>query len=108
MAKAREDKLMVEILTSLGGDLELREDYLIDSSRPKKGWLHGQYADGVVTINPAPFVVDTLIHEVLHHLRPEWSETTVRRRTTQLLRKMSHEEALAIYRQWLQRRQTSL
>lgn len=94
---------MVEILSALG-DLELVEEYLIDTANKKKNWLHGQYHDGRVSINPAPGIVDTLLHEVLHHLRPDWSETVVRRRTTQLLRRMSHEEAQAIYEQWVERR----
>jgi hypothetical protein len=94
---------MVEVLSALG-DLYLVERYLVDKTKPVKNWQHGEYSDGTVTINPAPHIVDTLVHEVLHHIRPDWSETVVRARTTQLLRKMSHEEAQAIYQQWLARK----
>ena len=95
--------LIVELMSALGA-VELVEDYLIDSARPGKGWLYGTQEEGVITINPAPHIVDTLLHELLHQVRPDWSETSVRRRTSQLMKQMSHEECQAIYAQWLERK----
>jgi uncharacterized protein (DUF2344 family) len=68
----------------------------------------GYYVEGVVdgqdiTINPAPSVVDTAIHECLHRMRPDWSELYVRRTTSYLMRRMSDEEIQAFYGEFQKR-----
>jgi hypothetical protein len=94
---------MVELMSALG-DVSLVEGYLINKGAPNKTWLSGTQQEGVITVNPAPHVVDTLLHELLHQIRPSWSETSVRRRTSQLMKQMSHQECQAIYAQWLERK----
>jgi hypothetical protein len=100
----RRDPLMVEVLAALG-DVTLKERYLIDQSKPVTNWQDGEYLAGTVTINPVPFIVTTLIHEILHHIRPTWSETVILRRCTQLLRGMTHDEAKVMYNEWLKRKE---
>jgi hypothetical protein len=60
--------------------------------------VHGVcWPDGAIRINPAPSVCDTAIHECLHRLRPSWSEQTVRRRTTQIMRQLTDAEVDKLY-----------
>jgi hypothetical protein len=53
-----------------------------------------------IAINPVWSTVDTLIHELLHRLYPQWSENYVRRTTTYLLRRMTDDEAIAFYNEY--------
>ncbi len=53
----------------------------------------------LVTINPSVEVVDTTIHEMLHRLRPQWSEQTVRSRTARLMQGLSDAEIWRLFRQ---------
>jgi len=92
--------LLVEVLTAFN-DVTLREAYL-DGGHTH--WIHGEHKDETVTINPMPHVVDTLIHELLHHVRPDWSETQVRRHTTLLMRQLSHGEVQQIYKEYQARK----
>lgn len=61
-----------------------------------------------VTVNPAPNVVDTLIHELLHRRFPKWSEERVRVETWRVMRQMSDTDVQAWYRKYkrLARRKT--
>lgn len=97
------DPILVEVLSSIG-DVQIEEEYLYHARAPKRDFCHGQYGDGVVTINPAPSVVQYLVHELLHHVRPEWSERSVVAKTTRLIRQMSHEDVIAVYEEYLSRR----
>jgi len=101
------DPLLVEVLAALGA-VDLRESYLIDGAAPKKNFLHGTQCADIVTINPAPSIVSTLVHELVHVVRPQWSEKGVRRRTTQLVRQLSHDEVVAIYREYLGRKEGAI
>lgn len=94
--------LLVRVLTAFN-ELKLREAYLEDG--PQR-WQHGMIDANrtQVTINPAPHVVDTLIHEILHAIEPDWSETTVRRMTTRLMRKLTHAEVKQIYEEYASRK----
>jgi hypothetical protein len=53
---------------------------------------------GHITINPVHAIVDTVIHELLHRLHPEWSEGYVRRTTTLLRNQMTDTDVQAFYR----------
>lgn len=56
-----------------------------------------------ITVNPAPSVVDSAIHEILHRLHPQWSETYVRRTTSLIMRRMTDEEVVAFYSEFQKR-----
>lgn len=62
------------------------------------------FAQGTtIVVNPAHDIVDTLIHEVLHRLRPDWPEATVRLWTTRLRKELSEEEVRAIWAEYRKR-----
>jgi hypothetical protein len=53
-----------------------------------------------ITVNPAPNVVDTLIHELLHRRFPTWSEERVRRETWRVMKQMTPEDVAVWYRKY--------
>jgi hypothetical protein len=55
------------------------------------------FPDGKIRINQTISTVNTLIHECLHRLRPQWSERAVRARTTRLMRQMSYQQIDKLY-----------
>ena len=95
--------LLIEVLAALG-DVRLSERYLIDEDNKKTHFLHGIQEGNEIVINEAVGIVPTLIHELLHFVRPQWSETTVRRFSTRLVRQLDHTEVRAIYEQYKERK----
>lgn len=95
--------LLIEVLAALG-DVRLSERYLIDEDNKKTHFLHGIQNGEEIVINEAVAIVPTLIHELIHFVRPQWSETIVRRFTTRLVRQLSHSEVKAIYDQYRERK----
>uniref|UniRef100_A0A6M3J6X0 Uncharacterized protein n=1 Tax=viral metagenome TaxID=1070528 RepID=A0A6M3J6X0_9ZZZZ len=91
MKKAR-DPLLVRVCVELGRG-RIREDWIIDGKQFVDGYIEG----GTITVNPVPATVDTVIHEILHRLNPEWKEPYVRNRTTYIMRRMSDGEIRAFY-----------
>lgn len=72
------------------------------------GWLsrktHGQWEPGgKITINPVPEMVDTIIHELLHEMHPDWPEKKVRKQSSRLVAQLSDEEMLTLYREFVDR-----
>jgi hypothetical protein len=84
--------LLFEVLVALGAgrvtvgpihcDDEHLHGYEVSRGRHK----------GLVRLNPAVELVDTTIHELLHRLRPDWSERTIRARTGKLMATLSNED----------------
>ena len=95
--------LLVEVRAALG-DVRLSERYLIDEDNKKTHFLHGIQEGTEIVINEAVAIVPTLIHELIHFVRPNWSETTVRRFTTRLVRQLDHTEVRDIYEQYRERK----
>lgn len=94
------DPILVEVLAYLGaGRIEARQ--LLDEDAPEDVRIYGVCESGVsgrtVTIDEGEHIVETLLHEILHAVRPQWTEQGVRRRTTQLYRQLSQAERAAIY-----------
>ncbi len=85
----REDFIEGEVGTEVHGLWESAE--LTGTGRPR------------ITVNPAHSIVDTLIHEALHEIHPEWTERMVRTNTTRVMRKMSPEQVWAIYSEYRRR-----
>ena len=91
------DPLLLEIVAAIGAgritigpihsESERIEGYAVDKGKRR----------GRVYINPQISFVDTAIHELLHRLRPRWSEGTVRRRTGKLMRALSDQEIDKVY-----------
>jgi hypothetical protein len=87
------DPLLLEVAAAVGaGRIRFRtlasEDFFV----------HGMTEDnGRITINPAPEIVDTLVHECLHRLRPTWSERAVKAKTTRLMKQLSDAEVEKLF-----------
>lgn len=86
------DPLLLEVACALGAghvsvgpihaEGELIHGYAVTTGKRK----------GRVFLNPSVALVDTAIHELIHRLRPKWSEATVRRRTAKIMRGLSNAE----------------
>ena len=96
--KATRDALMVRVWAELGAG-RLTEGYVIDKNQYIDGYIEGN----VITVNPAPVVVETCIHEILHRLFPQWSEAYIANRTTYLLRRMTDGEVQMFYAEFKRR-----
>lgn len=59
--------------------------------------VHGLCESGQITVNPVHFTLDTVVHECLHRLHPEWSENYVRNRTSFVTNQLSDAEKQTIY-----------
>jgi hypothetical protein len=72
----------------------IRERYLgPDRGEPKEGmWTYGQLEGRTILINPAVCIADTLVHEALHAVNPDYSENQVRKLAAELVRGMTHDE----------------
>ena len=87
------DPILLEIAAAIGaGRISIR------AIHDNVELCHGATLDdGEIAISPIPSTCDTAIHEVLHRLRPEWSERTVRARTAKLMRKITNAELETLY-----------
>jgi hypothetical protein len=103
MSNKTRNPLLIDVLAALG-DVTISQKYVIDPVRTKSYFVHGMQRGSEIIINEAPSLVSTLLHELIHFVRPSWSERTVRRYTTILLRQLSHQEIQAIYQQYQERK----
>lgn len=92
---------MVRVWAELGSG-RISEAYIKDG----RYFTDGFTDDGSkhITVNPCHQTVDTVIHEILHRLHPEWNENYVRRTTTYLRRRMTDEETMAFYAEYQKRK----
>ena len=97
ITKAR-PPLLVKVWAELGAG-NITEAFLKDKHAFTDGFTNGKH----ITVNPAHQTCDTVIHEILHRLYPEWSERYVRRTTTWLRRRMTDDETLAFYNEYQSR-----
>ena len=86
---------------------ELSKGRIIETSLREDGFvLDGlcDHGNQTVYIDPAPAVVETLIHELMHRRWPSWSETRVRVESQRVLGAMTPDEVRRWYRSYLARR----
>jgi hypothetical protein len=91
-------RLLNRVWSELGAG-RIREGYVSDPHQFIDGYIEGQD----IWINPAPAVVQTLIHEILHRLYPNWTERYVAGQTTRLMRRMSDQEVQDLYEEYQKR-----
>lgn len=92
MTSAR-DPLLLEIAAAIGAG-----GITIGPIHDDDELVHGnEKPDGRVKINPVIHVCDVTVHELLHRLRPDWTERAVRSKTTRLIRQMSYKELDKLY-----------
>lgn len=98
MRRDKRDPLMVRVWAELGAG-RITEAFIRDG----KAFTDGYCIGGHITVNPVHQTVDTVIHELLHRLNPEWSEAYVRRTTSYLRNRMTDEETVAFYDEYCKR-----
>lgn len=87
------DPLLLEVVAALGagrvefGPIHDEAEYVFGFTRP----------DGSVRLNPSCHVILILLHELVHRLRPAWSERAVRARASRLLNQLSDRERDTLY-----------
>ena len=98
MAPAKKpQKLLLEVMAKLG-EVRVRERFIPGDVAGEI--VYGQYLSngtGTVEVNPVPGMVDTIIHECIHALHPEWTEPSVKRMTTRLFHRLTEEEMRTVY-----------
>jgi hypothetical protein len=96
---------MVRVWAELGAG-KITEAYIVDREGRARVFTHGVMDEGSkhITINPVHAVVDTVIHEILHRLEPEWDENYVRRTTSFLRTRMTDGETQAFYDEYQRRK----
>ena len=98
---ARDFALIGRVWAEVGAG-RITEAYIVDAkTMGTDGYYNGT---GHITINPMTSTVDTLVHECLHRAFPNWSESYVRRTTTQLRNKMNDHEIRAMYEEYQRRK----
>ena len=97
--KSRDFALLGRVWAELGAG-RITEAFIKDGRNNTDGYFNGT---GHITVNPAHQTIDTVIHECLHRLHPQWPESYVRRTTTYLRRRMSDEEVQAMYSEFQKR-----
>lgn len=80
-------------------EVSFRERYIPDREGAQ---ILGEYDDdkGEITINPVPHTVDTLIHELIHLVYPNYSERAVLSLTGKVMKQLSEADLLAIYKEY--------
>ena len=91
------DPIMLEVAAAIGAG---RISIASIENESGTDWICG-YTDrddrNAIVINPMIDVVDTVIHECLHRMRPKWGEARVRRKTAELMADLSHKELEQVY-----------
>jgi hypothetical protein len=96
MRREKRTPLMVRVWAEVGAG-RIRESFIHDT----KVFVDGEtQPSGHITINPVHQTCDTLIHEILHRLHPQWSERYVRRTTTYIRRRMTDAETQMLYQEY--------
>lgn len=92
------DVIFIELCATLGTG-GLHEAYITSADPHER--IDGLCVGRKVIVSPVFHVVETVIHECLHRIRPKWTERSVRRKTTQLMRQLSEAELERLYEVWL-------
>jgi hypothetical protein len=94
-------KLLSEVLLALG-KVEVIEQLIRDPENPKNRY-YGLQENSTVWIDPTTtkrkrVAVETLIHEVIHHLREKWSEDRVWKMAGVLGAQLSPEQVTSVHK----------
>jgi hypothetical protein len=100
--KKNHTPLLLRVM-SLLGDVECREQWIPPIGNNHTAGLWEKDGDGAVriTVNLIPDAVDSIIHEAIHSLYPDYSERQVKRLTTQVVSQLTGEEMQTIYYEFM-------
>lgn len=73
------------------------EAHVLSNGEHVAGLCH--HPTGMIVVDPAPDVIDTLLHELLHRRYPRWGEKRVAKTAERLVREMDP----ATVRRWYRR-----
>ena len=91
----RNTPLLLEVMAALG-KIRVSEKFIPGSVKGEI--VYGQcIGTEIVEINPVPACVEVVLHECIHAVRPDWSETAVRQQTTRLFHRLTEKEMRTIY-----------
>lgn len=82
---------------------ELKRGHIIEAHLVSEGeHVEGvcQGSTGMIVVDPAPSVVDTLLHELLHRRFPRWGERRVSQTANRLVKQMDHATVRKWYRKY--------
>lgn len=100
MAKKR-SPLLLQLLARMG-ELTFKEEW-IPCKKGEEAYGCWEPEGGIIRVNVIPHVVDTVLHELLHATRPQYSERAVRSIVGKLLKGMPEEEMRTIYAEYKRR-----
>lgn len=90
------DKLWLEVVAGLGaGKVEARR--IDDEDEPGAVTYGVCEGGGTVVIDEPAHIVETLIHELVHRMRPSWSERKVRQAEQRLYARLTREDIETLY-----------
>lgn len=96
----------MRVVAKLGEPGLMVEEYI--QPGPHHSAIHGLWErNGTrerITINPMPGVVQTVVHEILHSLYPNWSESYVENRSQFLFNRMTDLEIQELYTLYQERK----
>jgi hypothetical protein len=88
---------------------ELKRGGIVEAPLAQNGaHVHGICEGQEIVINPAPGVVDTLLHELLHRRYPRWSEQRVTKTAERMVFYMDAKEVRTWYRRYQRAKRTRL
>jgi hypothetical protein len=96
---ARDMALIGRVFAEVGSG-RITQAFIKDGRNLTDGFYNG---NGHIYINEDHQTADTVIHEVLHRMHPQWTENYVRRTTSYLRRRMSDEEIIALVGEYRKR-----
>lgn len=96
------DTLLLELVAALGAG-RVTEAHIDDGP---DYITSGVIESGHVWVDPGPETVDTVLHELIHRMRPQWSEPYVRRRVKRLMSELEAADIETIYKIYLSVRRT--
>jgi hypothetical protein len=86
---------------------ELKRGGIVEAPLASNGaHVHGICEGQSIVINPAPAVVDTLLHELLHRRYPRWGEARVRKTAERLVFYMDATEVRRWYKRYQKAKRT--
>lgn len=97
MPRLKVSYLLAEITEEMGKG-QIFEAPIVGSKDHVEGLCNWESGD--ITVNPAPSVVDTLIHELLHRRFPKWSEERVRVETWRIIRTLSAADVQVLHHKY--------
>lgn len=90
------DALWLEVVAGLGaGGIESRR--IDDEDDPAAVTYGACEGDGTVTIDEPAHIVETLIHELVHRHRKQWSERKVRQAEQRLFARLTRADIDTLY-----------